>query len=740
MSRRLSLSLFSLASACLCLLAFPGALSGKSLLAPLDVFPNLFTHFRYIDPGATGIPANHHIIDQATYDLPLQYRIYHSFRQGLVPWWDPYTYGGRPLLADAHVNGTDPIRLLCYFLLSFPLAYNFNLILKAFLSGFGVFLLLRHLGHAPLLSGLLALSYQFAGCFAVFFGHPWIQATCLYYPFLWISLDALMKRPSPLGWLATPLFCALIFYSGNLQSHAYLGLFLLAYTTSFFISGLAEVRRAMSWCSIGLIAGVFLASPVLLSQVEFFVLSVRSVVPSNWSYLEMFRGPLSLTGVFPWLLGTFRTLDLSKAFGSSSLGFALFIGTTPFLLALFASARLFMRRSDSQPAEWLSAFLVWGYIFILMTPLGNFFYTRLSPLACLGLVVLAASAITSLPSWLSQKDGTFTIFFVWTLLLLAVLWVGELWAFHHFQSSIQAYFLEKAAAHASSVTSTALRSSQIAAFPREVGLANPEVLFSWLSLVSFLFALSKTKSSFLRFGGAHLSLGFSLVAVVLFYVRFTPCQPMALWERLREGGPAQQGVIQKVAGKNSRLCEDAANFQEQVFPHALASLYGVNVVHGYSALQPSSFFASQASSHSFPKSWKADWRIAQDGSVYPYASPNAASLTCRLVWVGPQERSAMIIREVPGHLLTEVSPGPAGRLIRTDTYYPGWTGTVGEHAAQIFPWLPFFSVIYLPESRERVDLELGYCPRFLGLGMFLAFSAVVFLVWFSLSFHKTRLY
>jgi hypothetical protein len=739
MSRRLSLSLFSLASVCLCLLAFPGALSGKSLLAPLDVFPNLFSHFRYMDPGATGIPANHHIIDQATYDLPLQYRIYQSLRQGLVPWWDPHTYGGRPLLADAHVNGTDPIRLLCYLLLPFPLAYNFNLILKTFLSGFGVYLLLRHLGHAPLLSGLLALSYQFAGCFAVFFGHPWIQAACLYYPFLWISLDALIKRPSPPSWLATPLLCAFIFYSGNLQSHAYLVLFLMAYTASFFISGLTEVRRAMSWCSICLIAGAFLASPVLLSQVEFFALSARSVVPSGWSFLEMFRGPMSLTGIFPWLLGTFRTLDLSKAFGSSSLGFALFIGASPFLLALFTSARLLMRRSDFQPGDWMSALLVWGYIFILMTPLGNFFYTRLSPLACLGLVVLAASAVTSLPSWLSQKDGAFTIFFVWTLLLLAVLWVGELWAFQHFRGSIQAYFLEKSAAHASSVASTALRSSQIASFPREVGWANPEVMFSWLSLVSLLFALSKTRGPFLRFGSIHLSLGFSLVAVVLFYARFTPCQPIELWERLREGGPAQQGVIQKVAGKNSRIYEDATNFQEQVFPHALASLYGVNVVHGYSALQPSSFFSRQASQHSFPNSWIADWRITKDGSIYPYAPPNAAILSCRLVWVGPQERSAMIIREVPGHLFAEVSPGPAGRLIRTDTYYPGWTAKAGVHDAQIFPWLPFFSAIYLPESRERVELELSYCPPFLKLGIFLALCAVVFLVWFSLKIHKTRL-
>ena len=731
MSRRLSLSLFSLASVCLCLLAFPGALSGRSLLAPLDVFPNLFSHFRYMDPAATGIPSNHHIIDQATYDLPLQYRIYQSLRQGLVPWWDPYTYGGRPLLADAHVNGTDPIRLLCYLLLPFPLAYNLNLILKTFLSGFGVFLLLRHLGHSPLLSGLLALSYQFAGCFALFFGHPWIQASCLYYPFLWIALNNWMRRPLQLGWLSAPFLCALIFYSGNLQSHAYLPLFLLAYSASFFTTGRSAGRRAMTCCGICLIAGAFLASPVLLSQVEFFALSTRSVVSSDWSFLEMLRGPLSLTGMFPWLLGTFRTMDLSKALGSGSLGFALFIGSPPFLLALFASARLFLRRSDSPPGEWLSAILVWSYLFILITPLGNFFYTRLSPLACLGLVVLAASAVTTMPTWRSQKEGSFTIFFVSVFVLLAVLWIGELWAFHHFRDSIQTYFHEKVASHASSVASTALRSFQIAAFPREVGWANPEVLFSWLSLVTLLFALPKTKDSFSRLWSVHMSLGFSLVAVVLFYFRFIPCQPMELWERLREGGPAQQRAIQAVAGNFGRIYEDSANFQNQVFPNALACLYGVNVVHGYSALQPASFSTAHEFRSSFPDFWKADWRILSDGAVEPYSLHEEKNSSCRLIWSGPGKRIARIVAETPGDLVAEIAPGLAGSLVRTDTFFPGWEPSVGGSKVQLCFFPPYFSAVLLPGSSEPLKLHLHYSPRFLNLGLGLALLGLLFLVLFS---------
>jgi hypothetical protein len=734
MTRRFAVSIFCLVSGCLCLLAFPGALSGRTLLAPLDIFPNLFTHFFYMDPAATGIPDNHHIIDQATYDLPLQYRIHRSLREGVVPWWDPYTYGGRPLLADAHINGTDPIRLFCYLLLPFPLAYNLNLILKSFLVGLGAFLLLGHLGHRFLVSALLALCFQFSGCFALFFGHPWIQAACLYYPLLWICLDGLIKRPSRLRWLTAPLLCGLIFYSGNLQSHSYLPLFLMAYIASYYRQGRADGRKALAYCCLGLIGGAGLAAPVLLNQLEFFLLSSRSVIPAGWSFLEIFRGPLSLTGAFPWLLGTFRTLDLSKAVGSGNLGFLLFIGTSPFIIAVIGSRTLFLAKKFPRPAERLAGFLVVGYLLILVTPLGNFFYTRLSPLACLGLVVLAAFSMADISSWEWRKKASLFPLVCGASLLLVGVWIGELWAFHHFRDSIHSYFMEKAGTHASSVASAILRSHQVNSLPREVGWTNPEVLFSWCSLALLLIFLRRKGGP--PFGSItlHFSVACSLAAVILFYVRFTPCQPIHLWERLREGGPAQQQAIQRVAENFGRLYEDATNFQNQVFPNALACLYGVHVVQGYSALQPSSFNSLRVSQASFPDFWKADWRILRDGSLQPYCFWKGSAETCRLIWRGPEERAIHIIAENPGHLRAEISPGPAGHLIRTDTFFPGWSGSAGNQGIQFSFFPPFFATACLPPSKKGLLLKLDYTPRFLKLGKVTASCAFSFLILFSLRF------
>ena len=91
--------LFLLASLALCGVVFGDALLGRHLLAPVDIAPAVWSHYRFVDPGTNRIPANHHIVDQLGYDLPLQWTIYHAYRAGEIPWWDPYTYCGRPLLA-----------------------------------------------------------------------------------------------------------------------------------------------------------------------------------------------------------------------------------------------------------------------------------------------------------------------------------------------------------------------------------------------------------------------------------------------------------------------------------------------------------------------------------------------------------------------------------------------------------------------------------------------------------------
>src|SRR5690348_4067765 len=59
----------------LALLVFGKAFTGQSLLAPLDLGPNLYPHYHWLEPQANGIPKNHWVSDIFDHELPRQYSI-----------------------------------------------------------------------------------------------------------------------------------------------------------------------------------------------------------------------------------------------------------------------------------------------------------------------------------------------------------------------------------------------------------------------------------------------------------------------------------------------------------------------------------------------------------------------------------------------------------------------------------------------------------------------------------------
>lgn len=369
---------FAAANMLLLLFVFRGALWGGALLAPLDIPPALFTQYQYVQPAQPPVPANHHIIDAIYYDLPLQKTIYESYRRGEAPWWDPYSFAGRPLLADAHINGTDWVRVLCYRLLPFEAAYNWTRILHFLISGLGMLLLLRAFGFEAFVSVMLALTYEFAGGFACFFCHPWVQASFLFYPFLWLLWDAAWR--TSLGWRegVAGVLAAGVFYSGNIQSHAYLPVFALAFCGGYAGRSRAGWGRALRIVAVSGLLGALLAAPVLLNEIEFYALGLHMTAPSP--PLGLLAGAASLSGLYPWLLGTFRTLDVGRVLGFSGLGFCVYIGSAAFVLALLALraplAAAFVARR--RMAAWL-VFFYFGLI--LSTPLRVALYTRSCGLA-----------------------------------------------------------------------------------------------------------------------------------------------------------------------------------------------------------------------------------------------------------------------------------------------------------------------------------------------------------------------
>lgn len=715
---------FGVATVLLALAIFRGALWGERLLAPLDTAPALLSKYRWMDPGTTGVPANHYTIDQLTYDLPLQRTIHEACRRGEVPWWDPYTFGGRPLLADAHINGTDPFRLLCYALLPFELAYNWTLVLHWAVAGLGMFCLLRHWRIPDGTSVGLALAFACAGYHAVMFGHPWNTGAFLFYPWLWLAWDAGSTGRPGWAWPVGVLAMAGVFYAGNIQSHAYVVIFGAVVLVAEGGRSAAAWRRMLPRIALTGILGALLAAPVLAGQLEFYRLSVRPVpVPLN--PVSWLSGLASLATVHPWALGTFRTLDLSKFVGQYALGFVVYLGSAAGALAVLGWVRG-AAQAPRPAVRRVAAGLVLAYLVILSTPLQAALYTRSAGLAVLGLTVLAALGLEHLrASAASLRRWGWTLTGLATGLTLALNLIAFV-VYPALLPRVREAVLGRAGSQSTMDAAPALREFQVRNLPNEISARNPETLLATVGLL-MVAGLCFRPQWRRRPGVWPALLALNLAPVAMFYARFIPNQPIAAWHRLEAGGPEQQRVASALGSTPLRLLDAAPSIYDQVFPNCLGHLAGVRVLHGYSALIPPCLFNRPADVQAaFPDLLgDAVYRNPARGLAAGEFVPPRGGAPRNFQWLGAGSRGWRVEFVGLNRCRVTLDAGASGSLVWTDTAFPGWSARLDGVPVPLRSRDPCFSEVDIPTRAGPAMLELEYRPRWLPLGQALALAGMV---------------
>jgi hypothetical protein len=716
-------AIFALTQAALCLAVYGSALWGARVLAPLDIAPAIFPAYKFMDPASRGVPDNHYIVDQIVYDLPLQTVIHDAYKRGEIPWWDPYTYGGRPLLADAHINGTDPIRILCYLALPFELAYNWNLVLHSLVAAAGMFALLRFWGFTLFTCTALAIAWQFSGAFVMHFGHPWIAGTFVWFPFIWICWErALAPRLASVRAVAfAALFCAASFYSGNLQSHLYLPLFSFVFLVGAFLRGSATTIRAATIVMSSIMLGAALASPVIANQVEFFLLSTREVAGSLEWWQHPIKVLLSLGGVFPWATGTFRTLDIGKVVNASGTAWLLFCGSATFMLALVGLFGFRTLSKDQLPLWQTSAGLVVVYLFIAGTPLAHIFYLRVAPLAVLGLVPLAAIGLQLVTSakWIVRPK------LAWTTatgisVVLASLNIATFLIFPAVKDRLTQAALAADASNTNFPSGAAtLRVFQIENLPAEMSLHNPETMLSFVSLLLISAALGASTTRYRKIL-AYSAVNISLLPLITFAGRFVPDHPVEMLSRLQTGGTLQQKAIELVRDSNGRILDR----EMEVFPYAMGAIYRVHTVHGYSALQPTGIFKRPAGTP-LTQEYGSDFTIGltagnnltvQERSSPPHEGRFRSSSGQRIV----------VIRETLNSLQLRSEKGQLAPFYRTDTPYPGWTVSPSDETTMSTDGVA--TLFGFSNDQAQQELTLIYRPTHLMAAVLVAVIAAIVLL------------
>jgi hypothetical protein len=733
---RFGIAPFLVISLTLTLVLFWPAAIGRKLLAPLDIPANFFSKFKYVDPAANGVPANHYMIDLILGDVSRNLLVHQAWERGEVPWWDPFTDGGKPLPAEANsVNVSDPFKWPLFRLLPFELAYNWVRIVPFLISGLGAFCLLRYFGFAfaPALWG--GLLYQFAGCNAVMFSGPTAQASAAYFPVLWILWDRGASQGRLLWFALAGMAAALVFLSGNLQSHSYPFLLGIAFVLGYGWRRWRRFTFLAGGVALALGLGLCLASPVLLSQIELFFLSARKVVP-ELDVKQFGTGTMALSSVFPWILGTFRTLDVSKIFGQYALGFWTFIGSAALLIAALGAWPRDESGGSRRDRKRTAIALVITYWVVCSTPLIRFFYTRTAWLAVLGLIVLFALGWETLAARevARRKVGWAIVAFA-LVLGLGINLAGAV-IYPRFQARIEKYVLDKDGSNNRLDEARALRRFQVGNLVNEVTFKNPETALSFLAILGLGLFLIRVPAA--RGACLHAILILSTLPLLVFVHRFIPMHPVSLWTRIREGGPEQRRVAQAAQAGHLRVRESAPGTHEFVFPGALSQLFGVHVLHGHTSLMLSNAgWIADRPGHADPALHDLEYRSPVRGLEQGELTARTNGPPARFHWKdAAQGREVSVADESLRTLTLTFGPGGAGDLIRTDSYYPGWHPRDSSTGATVSFEPPCFSRIHVPADLTR--LELVYGPRTWRWGMALAASGGVLLAFLLVSGSRTR--
>ena len=713
---------FLVLSLALVALVFGSALTGRSLLAPLDLGADFYTHYHWLDPQADHIPQNHYVVDVFDHELPRQYTVYQALRRGEFPWWDPYTDYGRPLVAEAHIGATDPLRMALYYVLPFPLAYNWSKVLSSLLLGLGAYLLLRSLGFAGWISVGCALAYQFASNHFLFQTPLCVTSTFAYYGLLWWAWARLSAGFSWGHFTAAALLCACAVMAGNQQTHAYLAIFTLCFLAGYGFKRRESWKRLLLSVGGSGLVGCLIALPVLVAQIELFMLMVRSpgLGASKLSWLAGFGPPLAF---FPWLAGTFRTLDAARLTGFNSLGFSLYIGTVALALA-GGGAALYATRRAASGALRTALLLVLAYGLICWPPLLNFLYTRCSDLAVLGLTVSSAYGLQALAGESLGRRARQLIGGLCLLSLGGFLAANAL-AFlvlPRVEARLERYVADRDRNNPALPSVPEFRRFQVANLGREISLRNPETVAAVLGALGLLLVLRSRRETGGRFQVVLMQglMAVNLIPLLLFAHRFMVRSPVEEWHRLLQADSLQARLAAEL-GSQFRIQDSGGRF-ERLYPGALPELFRVHSTQGYTSFplpridQECKKLGLKLANSDLDE----DGAVTTPGSQAPVLHPPPSG-TSRFQWETGLGRSVSVVEESLNRVTVRVAAGPPGRLVRTDRYYPGWQL---EQPQGLTSRLLGKSLLAVDVPAGRVTLTFAYVPRLLGLTLPLSLTAL----------------
>jgi hypothetical protein len=208
--------------------------------------------------------------DVITAHAPWRYLYRAAYRSGEIPFWNPYSYGGMPFLAYHQTGVLYPPNLI-FVLVSVETGFTLYLMFHLYISGLGMYALLRRLALQPPAALIGALTWMVCGMLTVWMAWLSSSVSIMWLPVIVLAADRVLASGiwRTVGGLALVIWLALL--GGHPQYIYYnmvtLGVFVLWRSLNLDLTWRQRGVRLVQFTAGGLL-GVMIAAVQLVPLIE----------------------------------------------------------------------------------------------------------------------------------------------------------------------------------------------------------------------------------------------------------------------------------------------------------------------------------------------------------------------------------------------------------------------------------------------------------------------------------------
>ena len=324
-----------------------------------------YSYLGYI-PGT--YPTKNQYSDVIRQLYPWKVLVIDQLKHGVIPFWNPYSFAGSPLLANFQSQVFYPMNIL-YFILPFIYAWTTSLILQIVLAFLFTYLYAKKIKISTVGAILSAIGFSCSLYQSVFFEYGVFGQTILWLPFLLYGVEEVIGglKVRSILLFVTGIVCAA--FAGHLQLFVYVIVFTALYSIfriqHFSIQNIKKI--GMVFLLICLAIGI--AAIQFLPSLELIQLAARanhdSITFTKNLLLQLHE---LIVIVSPDFYGNPASNNflLSKSYPQT----ALYVGIIPFIFALTT----IINKKNRYVKYYLIAAII-TTIFITANPISNSIYS-----------------------------------------------------------------------------------------------------------------------------------------------------------------------------------------------------------------------------------------------------------------------------------------------------------------------------------------------------------------------------